>query len=56
MEANDGAKIYELVGIFLLSLLSKKCNSDNGGSYRDDRLPVFRNINEQQEEKRRKNK
>ena len=36
----DDAEICELVGIFILSLLSKKYNSNNIGLYRDDGLSV----------------
>ena len=44
----------ELVGIFMLSLLSKKFSSNNNGLYRDDRLSVFRNISGQHAEKHKK--
>ena len=54
MEAYDGAEICELVGIFMLSLLSKKYSSNNIGFYRDDGLSVFRNIIGQQAEKHKK--
>ena len=46
-----GLKICELVGIFTLSLLSKKYSSNNIGLYRDDELSIFRNISGQQAEK-----
>ena len=51
MGAYDGAEICELVGIFMLSLLSKKFSSNNIGLYCDDGLSVFRNINGQKAEK-----
>ena len=54
MGAYDGAEICELVGIFMLSLLSKKYSSSNIGLYRDDALLVFRNISGQQAEKHKK--
>ena len=47
----DGADICELVGIFMLSLLSKKYISDNKNLYCEDGLSVFRNISGQQTEK-----
>ena len=46
MGAYDGAEICELVGIFMLSLLSKKYSSNNIVLYRDDGLPVFRKTQE----------
>ena len=54
MGAYDGAEIYELVGIFMLSLLSKKFSFNNIGLYRDDELSVFRNISRRQVEKKKK--
>ena len=50
----DGAEICELVGIFMSLLLSKKYSSNNIGLYRDDGLPVFRNITGQKAEKHKK--
>ena len=41
-------------GIFLLSLLSKKYNSNNTSLHRDDGLSVFKNIGGQQAEKHKK--
>ena len=43
-----------VVGIFMLSLLSKKYSSNNIGLYCDDGLSVFRNISGQQAEKHKK--
>ena len=40
----NGAEISELVGIFMLSPLSKSYSSNNIGLYLDDRLSIFRNI------------
>ena len=51
MGAHDGAEICELVEIFMLSLLSKKCSSNNIRLYRDGRLSVFTNISGQQAKK-----
>ena len=55
MGAYDGAEICELVGIFMLSLLSKKFSFNNIGLYRDDELSVFRNISRRQVEKKKNN-
>ena len=55
MGAYDSAEICELVGIFMLSLLSKKYSSNNIGLYCDDGLSVFRNISGQQAEKQNNN-
>ena len=55
MGAFDGAEICELVGLFLLSEISKKYNKDNVGLYRDDGLAIFRDINGHQADKIRKN-
>ena len=52
--AYDGTEICELVGIFMLSLLSKKYSSNNIDLYRDDGLSVFRKISGQQAEKHKK--
>ena len=54
MGAYDGAEICELVGIFMLSLLSKKYSSNSIGWYCDEGLSVFRNISGQQIEKHKK--
>ena len=55
MGAYDGAEICELVGIFMLSLLSKEYSSNNIGLYRDDGLSVFRDISGQQAENNSRN-
>ena len=52
--ACDVAEICELVGIFMLSLLSRKFSSNNIGLYHDHALSVFRNISGQQAEKHKK--
>ena len=44
MGAYDGAEVCELVGIYLLVLLSSKCLKQNIGLYRDDGLAVFKNL------------
>ena len=43
-----------MIGIYLLSVLSTKCNKDELGLYRDDGLAVFKNISGPQSEKRKK--
>ena len=54
MGAYDGAETCELVGIYLLSILSTKCNKKNIGLYRDDGLAVFKNMSGPQAEKIKK--
>ena len=54
MGGYGGAEICELVGIFTLSLLSRKFSSNNIGLYLDDGLSVFRNISGRQAEKYKK--
>ena len=41
----DGAKMCELVRLYILSLLQTKVNKKDNGMYRDDRLVVLRNAN-----------
>ena len=43
----DGAKICELVGIHILSLLSNKLDKKSTGLYRDDGLILLRNTSKQ---------
>ena len=43
MGAYHGAEACELVGIYMLNLLSKKYNNNNFGLYRDDGLAVLKN-------------
>ena len=43
MAAYDVAKVYELVGSFLLYQLSSKYNKKDIGLFRDDGLAVFKN-------------
>ena len=54
MGSFDGTELRELIVIFMLSLIGKKCNPDNIGLYRDDRLTVFKNTSASQSEKIRK--
>ena len=41
MGSFDGAEICELVGLYILQLLSSKFNKDQVGLYRDDGLAAF---------------
>ena len=47
MGSFDGAKICELVGIHILSLLSNKLDKQSTGLYRDDGLVLLRNTSKQ---------
>ena len=51
MVAYDGAKVYELVGVFILYQFSHKYNKNNIRLYRDNGLAVFKNISDPKEEK-----
>ena len=42
MGAYDGAKVCELVGTYMLNLLSKKYDKNDSGLYRDDRLAILK--------------
>ncbi|KAJ8038228.1 hypothetical protein HOLleu_15581 [Holothuria leucospilota] len=44
MGSYDGAEICELVGLFILDILSKHFPAANVGLYRDDGLAVFKNL------------
>ena len=54
MGAYDGAEICELVGIYLLSILSTRCDKENIGLYRDDGLAAFENLSGPQSERIKK--
>ena len=54
MGAYDGAEICELVGIYLLNILSTRCEKENIGLYRDDGLAVFKNLSGPQSERIKK--
>ena len=43
MGVYDGAEVCELVGTYMLSLISEKYNKKDFGHYRDDGLGVVRN-------------
>ena len=44
MGAYDGAEVCELIGIYMLYLIGKKCYSKNIGLYRDNRPAVLKNV------------
>ena len=54
MGSYDGAKVYELFGIFMLSLIGKKYNHNNIGLYKNDGLAAFKNTSSPQSEKIKK--
>ena len=47
MGSFDGAEIWELIGIHILSLLSNKFNKQSTGLYRDNWLVLLRNTSKQ---------
>ena len=55
MGAYDGAEMYELVGTYMLNLLSKKYNKNDFGLYGDDGLAVLKNKSGPQSEQVKKN-
>ena len=56
MGAYNGAEICELIGIFILSLLSKHINKNHIGLYRDDGLATLKNTSAAESEKFKKKK
>ena len=54
MGAYDGAEVCELVGIYLLSILSQKIDKENIGLYRDDGLGLIRNASGPETERLKK--
>ena len=54
MDAYDGAEVCELIGIFMLSLLSKHINKNHIGLYRDDGLAILKNTSDPEAEKLKK--
>ena len=54
MGAYDGAEVCELVGTYLLYLISKSYKKEEVGLYRDDGLAVFKNISGPKAEKIKK--
>ena len=55
MEAYDGAKVFELVGIFMLNKISEKHNKNDIGLHKDDGLAVFKNVSDSESERIKKN-
>ena len=55
MASFDGAEVCELVGLYILSTLTKKLGITNIGLYRDDGLGVLRNRSKRQIDIVRKN-
>ena len=51
MGAYDGPEVCELIGIFMLSLLSKHINKNHIGLYRDDGLAILKNTSDPEAEK-----
>ena len=51
----DGAEVCELVGTYMLNLLSKKYNKNDFGLYRDDGLVALKNKSGPQSEQVKKN-
>ena len=54
MGSNDGAEICELVGIYILYLISQKYLMDDTGLYRDDGLAIIRSTRGRQADQYRK--
>ena len=54
MGSYERAEVYELIGIFILSLIGNIYNRNNIGLYRDDGLAVFKNTSGPQSEKIKK--
>ena len=54
MDSYDGAKLRELIGIYIQPLLESSLAKDQMGLYQDDGLIILRNINNQQTDKIRK--
>ena len=54
MGSYDGTEVCELIGIFMLSLISNIYNRKNLGLYRDDRLAASKNTSGPQSEKIKK--
>ena len=50
----DGAEVCEIVGLFMLDMLSKLFEKNFIGLYRDGGLSIFRNYNGHQNDKVRK--
>ena len=55
MGGYGGAEVCELVGTYMLSLISEKYNKNDFGLYRDDGLGVVKNKSGTETEKIKKN-
>jgi len=55
MSSYNGAEICELVGLYILNILSRKLNKKNIGLYRDDGLAVIKNTSGATADRTRKN-
>ena len=55
MGAYDGAEVYELVGTYILFLISEKYNKKDFGLYHDDGLGLAENKSGPEKEKIKKN-
>ena len=51
---HDGAEVCELIGVFMLLLLSKHINKSSIGLYRDDDLAILKNTSRPEAEKLKK--
>ena len=51
MGAYDGSEVFELIGILMLSLLSKHINKNHIRLYRDDGLAILKNNSDLEAEK-----
>ena len=51
MGSYDGAKVREIVGLFILDMMSKLLENNSIGLYRDDGPSIFRNYNVHQNNK-----
>ena len=54
MGSYDGAEVGDIVGVFMLDMLSKLFEKNSIGLHRDDGLSIFRNYNGHQSNKVRK--
>ena len=54
MGAYDGAEVCDLIGIFMLSILSKHISKNHIGLYRDDGLAILKNTSGPEAEKLKK--
>ena len=54
MSSYDGAEACELVGLFILDILSKEFGHDTVGLYRNDTLGCFQNLSGPESEKVKK--